>query len=284
MRLSRIPKLAQVTRVSRAGKVWVSAGVAATVAGAALTAALVTGSGTGGESTQEGSGRADSGSADEAQRTAMALTRFRTSRADGPSEVTVRLPSSEAGTVTVRGVADHRLHRAVGVYEVTEDGHSMRGLLAWDLESIAVAGSPAAAPDTALGPEARPEARPAAPGPVTTAVQAARRAATLKSGQWKRRPYGTAPLDRALHLALSVAADRPGGTRLPVESRRLWPRAPRPEGSAAAPEASALAQTYSLDAAGDLRRVTADVAPGRKATVDFATGRARTGVPGAPWG
>jgi hypothetical protein len=248
--------------------------VAATaVAGAALTAVLIAGTGSGDDSGGSGSRAA---SADEDRRTAMALTRFRTS-ATGPSEVTVRLPSAEDGMVTVRAVADHRLHRAVGVYEVTDDGHIMRGLLAWDLEGVAVAGSLASAPDDILATKARP----AAPGPVTTAVQAARRASTLKSGQWSRRPYGTAPLDQALRLALSVAADGRASTRLPADSRRLAPRAPG--GEALHPKASALPQTYSLDAAGDLRRVTAEVAPGRKATVDFATTRARAGVPSAPW-
>ncbi|MFD4523782.1 hypothetical protein ACFWP7_07600 [Streptomyces sp. NPDC058470] len=255
---------------------------ATAVAGAALTAVLIAGSGD--DSAGSGS-RADS--ADEDRRTAMALTRFRTSTAAGPSEVTVRLPSAGSGTVTVRAVADHRLHRAVGVYEVTDDGHIMRGLLAWDLEGVAVAGSPASAPDNTLATKARP----AAPGPVTTAVQAARRASTLKSGHWARHPYGTAPLDQALRLALTVTADRPASvsvtadgpasTRLPVESPRLAP--PAPGGGSAHPEASALAQTYSVDAVGDLRRVTAEVAPGRKATVDFAKTRARAGVPSAPW-
>jgi len=185
----------------------------------------------------------------------------------------------------------------IDVYEVTDDGHIMRGLLAWDLEGVAVAGSPASASDNTLATKARP----AAPGPVTTAVQAARRASTLKSGHWARHPYGTAPLDQALRLALTVTADRPASvsvaadgpasTRLPVESPRLAPRAPA--GGSAHPEASALpqtysvdaalAQTYSVDAAGDLRRITAEVAPGRKATVDFAKTRARAGVPSAPW-
>lgn len=282
MRFSRVSR---AVRVSRTGKVWVSADAATAVAGAALTAVLITGSGNGGGNADEGSGpRADSASASdsayEAQRTALALTRFRTSRAaDGPSEVTVRLPSAGAGTVTVRAVADHRVHRAVGVYEVTDDGHTMRGLLAWDLEGIAVAGSQVPAPDSALGSKARP----AAPGPVTTAVQAARRASTLKAGRWTRHPYGTAPLDQALRLALSVAADRPASTRLPADSHRWAPRAPGADAPAVRPEASALPQTYSLDADGDLRRITAEVAPGRQATVDFAATRARAGVPSAPW-
>src|SRR5882757_2060756 len=138
MRLSRISR---VLRVPRTRKVRVSAVAATAVAGAALTAVLITGSG--GDSAGSGS-RADS--ADEDRRTAMALTRFRTS---------------------------------------TADGHIMRGLLAWDLEGVAVAGSPASASDNTLATKARP----AAPGPVTTAVQAARRASTLKSGHWARHPY-----------------------------------------------------------------------------------------------
>ncbi|MFE9765349.1 hypothetical protein ACFYPC_12600 [Streptomyces sp. NPDC005808] len=270
MRFSRISR---VVRVSRTRKVWVSAVAATAVAGTALTAVLITGSG----DDSDGAGsRADS--ADEDRRTAMALTRFRTSTAAGPSEVTVRLPSAGTGTVTVRAVADHRLHRAVGVYEVTDDGHIMRGLLAWDLEGIAVAGSPASATDNSLATKARP----AAPGPVTTAVQAARRAGTLKSGQWTRRPYGTAPLDQALRVALSVGADGRASGRLPAASQRLAPRSPGGD-TVARPTPSALAQTYSLDADGDLRRITAEVAPGQKATVDFAATRARAGVPGAPW-
>ncbi|MCX5559203.1 hypothetical protein [Streptomyces sp. NBC_00038] len=264
MRFSRISR---VSRVSLAGKVWVSA-VAATAVAGGLVALLVTGGGDG------GGGNGDSASADGAQRTAIALTRFRTASKAGPSEVTVRLPSAGGGAVTVRAVADYRVHRAVGVYEVMDGDHIMRGLLAWDLEGVAVAGSPVTAPDDASGHTARP----AAPGPVTTAVQAARRASALTPGQWKRRPYGNAPLDQALQLALSVAADRPA-------DQHSWSRA---DGPAIHPTASARPRpttppTYSLDTAGDLRRITARVALGREATVDFTSKRVRTGVPGAPW-
>lgn len=117
MRFSRISR---VSRVSLAGKVWVSA-VAATAVAGGLAALLVTGGG------GSGSGSGDSASADEAQRTAIALTRFRTASKAGSSEVTVRLPSAGGGAVTVRAVADYRVHRAVGVYEVMDGGHIMRG-------------------------------------------------------------------------------------------------------------------------------------------------------------
>ncbi|MCX4972870.1 hypothetical protein [Streptomyces sp. NBC_00620] len=247
-------------------RVWVS-GVAATAVAGGLAALLVTGGGSGSESS-----RRTAAAADEAQRTAIALTRFRTASQAGPSEVTVRLPSAGGGAVTVRAVADYRVHRAVGVYEVMDEGHVMRGLLAWDLEGVAVAGSPVASTDDTSGSSTRP----AAPGPVTTAVQAARRASSLTPGQWTRRPYGSAPLDQALQLALSVTADRPA-------DRRSWSRA---DGPAIHPKASArptTPPTYVLDATGDLRRITARVAPGRKATIDFAAKRVRTGVPGAPW-
>jgi len=253
----------RVSRISRGIRV---SAAATAVAGTVLTAALITGCGN-----DTGSGSAGSGGSDEAERTAMALTRFRTAGAGGPSEVTVRLPSAGSGTVTVRAVADYRVHRAVGVYEVTDAGHTMRGLLAWDLEGVAVAGSPETA---------SPGSRPAAPGPVTTAVQAARRTATLRPDQWTRHPYGTAPLDQALRLTLTVTADPPPGIRLPAESRRSWPHAP-----AISPKTPARPQSYaySLDADGDLRGITADVAPGRKATIDFTATRARAHVPGAPW-
>ncbi|WP_405924653.1 hypothetical protein [Streptomyces sp. NBC_00035] len=247
-------------------KVWVPAMAATAVAGG-LAALLVTGGGGGGEGGNEGS-RRTAASADEAERTAIALTRFRTASQAGPSEVIVRLPSAGGGAVTVRAVADYRVHRAVGVYEVMDGGHVMRGLLAWDLEGVAVAGSPVASTDDTSGSSARP----AAPGPVTTAVQAARRASTLTPGQWTRRPYGNAPLDQALQLALSVTADRP--------AQRLWPRA---DGAAIQPKAPTTPATYSLDTGGDLRRMTARVAPGRVATIDFVAKRVRTGVPGAPW-
>lgn len=243
-------------------RVWVS-GVAATAVAGGLAALLVTGGGSG----SEGS-RRTAAAADEAQRTAIALTRFRTASQAGPSEVTVRLPSTGGGAVTVRAVADYRVHRAVGVYEVMDEGHIMRGLLAWDLEGVAVAGSPVASTDDTSGSSTRP----AAPGPVTTAVRAARRASSLTPGQWTRRPYGSAPLDQALQLALSVTADRP--------AQRPWPRA---DGPAIQPKAPTTPATYSLDTAGDLRRITARIAPGRVATIDFVAKRVRTGVPGAPW-
>jgi hypothetical protein len=129
---------------------------------------------------------------------------------------------------------------------------------------------------------------------VTTAAQAVRKAATLKRGEWTRRPYSTAPLDRALRLVLSVAADRPADAQLLARSGPLWLRderldghgygvfaGPRPSASATPADASAL--TYWIDTDGNLRRVTDRMSPGRYATVDFVAARVRTGVPGAPW-
>ncbi|MET7703887.1 hypothetical protein ABZS97_40800, partial [Streptomyces sp. NPDC005485] len=129
-------------------------------------------------------------SEDEAQR--MALARLRTYEAS-PSEVRVRLPlgaagSSSSGTVTVRAVVDHRVHRAVGVYEASDAQRTVRGLVAWDPKGIAVARKPqspttsgapgdldSAATDGAPGRASRQPA----PGVVTTAAQAVRAASAL---------------------------------------------------------------------------------------------------------
>jgi hypothetical protein len=172
----------------------------------------------------------------------------------------------------------------------------MRGLLAWDLEGIGVARTPA--PDSTPGRTARP----AAPGPVTTAVQAVRRASTLTSDQWARRPYTTAPLDRALRLVVSVtSADRPDDAQLPApRSGPPWTNDGRVEGQrydaltaprlrtkpSARPRPTPigdLALSYALDSDGDLLRVTAHVSPDEDATVDFVAARVRAGVPAAPW-
>lgn len=264
-------------------KVWVPAVAATTALAGTLTALLLL---------LSGSGEAPPHpvSADEAQR--MALARLRAYEAS-PSEVTVRVPAAETGdgTITVRGVVDHHVHRAVGAYEIADGTRTLQGLLAWDSEGIAVARPPAAAPGAEPG---RATARPPAPDIVTTAAQAVRRAATLKRGEWTRRPYSTAPLDRALRLVLSVAADRPADAQLLARSGPLWLRderldghgygvfaGPRPSASATPADASAL--TYWIDTDGNLRRVTDRMSPGRYATVDFVAARVRTGVPGAPW-
>lgn len=266
-------------------KIWVTAVAAATALAGALTALLLLLSGNRGASPHPVS-------ADEAER--MALARFRAYEAS-PAEVTVRLPAAETGdgTITVRAVVDHHVHRAVGAYEIVDDTRTVQGLLAWDLEGVAVARPPAAAPGAEPG---RTTARPPAPDIVTTAAQAVRRAGTLKREEWTRRPYSTAPLDRALRLVVSVAADRPDNAALLARSGPLWLRDerldghgygvfsdPRPGASASASPADDSTLTYWIDTAGNLRRVTARMSPGRYATVDFVATRVRTGVPGAPW-
>lgn len=266
-------------------KIWVTAVAATTALAGALTALLLLLSGNTGASPHPVS-------ADEALR--MALARFRAYEAS-PAEVTVRLPAAEAGdgAITVRAVVDHHVRRAVGAYEIVDDTRTVQGLLAWDLEGIAVARPPAAAPGAEPG---RTTARPPAPDIVTTAAQAARRAGTLKREEWTRRPYSTAPLDRALRLVVSVAADRPDNAALLARSGPLWLRderldghgygvfsGPRPAPSASASLADDSTLTYWIDTDGNLRRVTARMSPGRYATVDFVATRVRTGVPGAPW-
>ena len=260
-------------------------------------------------------------SEDEAQR--MALARFRTYEAS-PSEVRVRLPlgaagSASSGTVTVRAVVDHRVHRAVGVYEAADAERTVRGLVAWDMEGIAVARKPQT-PTTSGAPGSRdgdapggaPGAAPGrasrqpAPDVVTTATQAARAAGTLAPDEWTRRPYTSAALDRALRLVLSMAADRPDNAQLLAQSHPLWLRdervdgrgygvfsGPRPRPAAsrasAGPAAGATAAagrsplTYWIDKDGRMRRVTARLAPGQEATVDLVAERVHAKVPGAPW-
>ncbi|MER7689530.1 hypothetical protein [Streptomyces sp. NPDC097610] len=256
--------------------------VAATTALAgALTALLLLLSGNGGASPHPVP-------VDEAER--MALARFRAYEAS-PAEVMVRLPAAESGdgTITVRAVVDHHVHRAVGAYEIVDDTRTVQGLLAWDLEGIAVARPPTAAPGAEPG---RTTAGPPAPDIVTSAAQAVRRAGTLKREEWTRRPYSTAPLDRALRLVVSVAADRPDNAALLARSGPLWLRDERLDGhgygvfsgpSASVSPVDDSTLTYWIDTGGNLRRVTARMSPGHYATVDFVATRVRTGVPGAPW-
>lgn len=281
----RFSRPTRPTHVLRPTKVRVAAVAATTAVAAALTALLLLLSGGGDPAPRPVS-------ADEAQR--MALARFRTYEAS-PSEVTVRLPvaSTGQGTVTVHAVVDHHVRRAVGAYEVVDDARTLQGLLAWDPEGIAIARPPAPAPGAEPG---RTTARPPAPDIVTTAAQAARKARTLKRDQWTRRPYSGAPLDRALRMVLSVAADRPDDARLLARSGPLWLRderlgghgygvfvgpGPRPSASATASDASPL--TYWIDTDGNLRRITARLSPGQYATVDFVAEHVGTGVPGTPW-
>ncbi|MFG2476679.1 hypothetical protein [Streptomyces fagopyri] len=226
-------------------------------------------------------------SADEARR--MAVARFRAYEAS-PAEVTVRLPpvGEETGTVTVRAIVDHRLRRAVGACEMVDGSRTSRVLLSWDPDGVAEARPRAPASGGAPGRTTRAPAQDV----VTTAAQAVRRARALEPGRWTRRPYSTSPLDRALRLVVSVAADRPGDARRLARSGPLWLREEHLDGHGygvfsgprvTASPADTSPLTYWIGAEGDLRRVTARVTPGHYATVDFMAARVATGVPGTPW-
>lgn len=262
----------------RPPRAWAPAAVTTAAAGA-LTALLLLVSG--GEDTTP-----RHVSADEAQR--MAVARFRAYEAS-PAEVRVRLPpvGEESGTVTVRAVVDHRAHRAVGAYEVVDDTRTVQGLLSWDLDGVGVARPPTPAPG-APGQGTRAPV----PDVVTTAAQAVRRARALKPDQWTRHPYSTSPLDRALHLVLSVASERPDDARRLARSGPLWLREEHLDGHGygvfsgphpTASPADTSPLTYWIDSEGNLRRITARLTPGHYATVDFVAARVRTGVPGTPW-
>lgn len=209
----------------------------------------------------------------------MALARFRTYRIS-PSEITLHAASGD-GTAVVRAVVDHREHRAVGWYEVTGAGRPDGGLLAWDQSGLAVADAPPTAP----------------------AKDALRAAARMKATEWTRREFGSAPLDTALRLALSLGADRPDNAQLlaragplrlrdeRVDGRRYdvfsGPR-PRPHGSAspAGPRGERSPLSYWIDEEGGMRRVRVDLGGGRRITMDLGGVRVPgvRGVPGAPWG
>lgn len=247
-------------RIKAKTKGLVVAGGALLTAGG-LTAVLLSGTG------------ADDGpralSAPEAQR--LALTRFRTYQAS-PSAVTVRATTPSATTV-VRAVVDHRRHRAVGAYEA----ESARGLLAWDLSTVAVA-----------------DAEGARLGDVVRAAQ------EVGEREWVRRGYAGGPLDVGLRLVLSMAADRPDNAQLLARSGPLWLRderiggrshdvfsgpRPRPQGTPrpSGPPSGRSPLSYWIDADGNLRRLTADLGSGRTVTVDVTAGRVTGRFPEGPW-
>lgn len=217
-------------------------------------------------------------SAAEAQR--MALARFRTYQAS-PSAVTVRA-ATPGGTTVIRAVVDHRTHRAVGSYQAGR----ARGLLAWDLSGVAVAGRER--PPSAAGPGGTG-------GPVRDLLRAVR---AVREREWTRREFSKDPLDNGLKLALSMAADRPDNAQLLAQSGPLWlkeeridgrsygvfsgPR-PRPQGASASPSGRS-PLTYWIDGAGSLRRLTADLGPDRTVTVDVTAGKVAGKVPRGPWG
>ncbi|WP_416970687.1 hypothetical protein [Streptomyces sp. 4F14] len=212
--------------------------------------------------------------ADEAQR--LALARFRTYQA-GTAAMDLRIAAPD-GTAEVHAVVDHRAHRAVGWYAT--DGTPR--LLAWSREGLAVArrgtyGAPAADPPTA---------------------DALREAARVDTAAWTRRPYGRAPLDTALQLALALAADRPDNAQLLAQSGPLHLRedtidgrpydvlsGPRPRPAATGrPLSGRSPVTYWVDAKGAVRRVTARLGDARTVTLDLTGERVRGSVPPGPWG
>ncbi|MBC9712737.1 hypothetical protein H9Y04_09145 [Streptomyces sp. TRM66268-LWL] len=259
-----------VFRPGRRTLLWVVSGAAAALAGALAFAAAEPGA------------EPRPVTVDEAQR--MALARFRVYETS-PAEVTVRVPSGD-GTVLVRGTVDYRKHRAVGSYVL--DGTAGagagrdRGLVAWDLGGLALA----------------PGTRGAAP------VQPAAVAAAVREPgiAWTPRHYTSDPLDTALRLSLSLAADRPDNAQLLTQSGPMWLRNERIDGrdhgvfsgprpapgksvrlkSAQRPRARS-PLTYWIDRDGGLRRVEMLTGSGQPLTVDFGAARLRTGVPGEPW-
>ncbi|MFJ5307300.1 hypothetical protein [Streptomyces sp. NPDC088350] len=222
-------------------------------------------------------------SAGEAQR--MALARFRTYRAS-PSAVTLRAVTP-GGTTVIHAVVDHRTHRAVGTYEVAGAGNDGRGVLAWDLGGVAVA---------------RGRRAGVAAGGAGIGAGALRRAVRgVGEREWVRRGFSGDPLDIALRLTTSMAADRPDNAQLLAQSGPLWLRddridgrsygvftgpRPRPQGAGrpTAPSASGRSPlTYWIDADGDLRRLTADLGPGRTVQVDVTAGHVPGKLPDGPW-
>ncbi|MDX3382383.1 hypothetical protein PV682_13055 [Streptomyces niveiscabiei] len=227
--------------------------------------------------------------ADEAQR--LALARFTTYRT-GTAAMDLRV-AAPGGTTEVRAVVDHRAHRAVGWYDA---GGAPR-LLAWSADGLAVArrgtyGEPAAQPPTG---GAR---REAASGDAPSREAALREAARLNTASWDRRPYGRAPLDIALQLALSLAADRPDNAQLLAQSGPLHLRedtidgraydvlaGPRPRPAATGrPPTGRSPVTYWVDAEGAVRRVSARLGDARTVTLDLTGERVRGSVPRGPWG
>ncbi|WP_050375020.1 hypothetical protein [Streptomyces acidiscabies] len=231
--------------------------------------------------------------ADEAQR--LALARFRTYQA-GTAAMDLRI-AAPGGTTEVRAVVDHRAHRAVGWYAT--DGAPR--LLAWSPEGLAVAkrgtyGGPAAKALT--GGASRGDAlRETALRETALREAALREAARLNTASWDRRPYGRAPLDIALQLALSLAADRPDNAQLLAQSGPLHLRedtidgraydvlaGPRPRPAATGrPLTGRSPVTYWVDAEGALRRVSARVGDARTVTLDLTGERVRGSVPKGPW-
>ncbi|MFJ6010827.1 hypothetical protein [Streptomyces sp. NPDC092952] len=209
---------------------------------------------------------------DEAQR--LAMTRFTLYEAG-----TVRVDTTvEAGggTTTVHGLVDFRTRHAVGGYTATRAGGTETGLIAWDTTGLAVAPGPASAPG---------------PGGMAATVRAA---AAVQPRSWSPRAYTGDPLDSALRLVMSLAADRPDNPQLLT---RAGPRHLREEtlGTTAyavlsgprrggGPRDGRSPLTYWVDGAGRLGRLEAVIASlPDPARMEFAPGPAGLHVPTRPW-
>ncbi|MFE7465153.1 hypothetical protein ACFU6R_13785 [Streptomyces sp. NPDC057499] len=209
---------------------------------------------------------------DEAQR--LAMTRFAMYEAGTVAvDTTVK---GGGGTTTVRGLVDYRTRHAVGRYTATRAGGTETGLIAWDATGLAVAPGPALAPG-AHGMAA-----------------IVRAAAASKPRSWSPRVYTGDPLDSALRLVMSLAADRPDNPQLLTRAGPLHLReetlgttaytvfsGPRRSGSA---RGSRSPLTYWVDGEGRLGRVEARIASlPDPARTDFAPGPAGLRVPAQPW-
>lgn len=266
-------------------KAGVSTAVAAAVLAAVATAAALNG----------GAEGARPVTAEEAQQ--LAMVRFNTYEA-GPAAVTVTVPDGSGSTV-VDGVVDYRAHRAVGTFAVEGDGRRRQtGMLAWDVNGLAVALPPSS------GPRASSSGLPA-DGANRQPAGILRAAGKLSPRAWSPRAYTSDPLDRALHVTMSLGADRPDNAQLLAQSgpRRLGQRSeagrtytlysgprPRPQQSGAASGAPAAVRpatsplTYWVDEQGQLGRLEIRLASlPRPIRVEF-TGSDRTlKIPTRPW-
>ncbi|MEV8456721.1 hypothetical protein AB0467_29075 [Streptomyces sp. NPDC052095] len=215
---------------------------------------------------------------DEAQR--LAMTRFTLYEAG-----TVRVDTTvEAGggTTTVHGLVDFRTRHAVGRYTATRAGGTETGLIAWDTTGLAVAPGPA----SVHGP-----ASVSGPGGMAAAVRAA---AAVQPRSWSPRAYTGDPLDSALRLVMSLAADRPDNPQLLTRAGPRYLReetlgatayavlsGPRRSGG---PRGGRSPLTYWVDGEGRLGRLEAVIASlPHPARMEFAPGPAGLHVPARPW-
>ncbi|MGH4035887.1 hypothetical protein ACQB60_44105 [Actinomycetota bacterium Odt1-20B] len=269
---------ALLRRVVPRTKAGVSTAVVAVLAAAAASVAL-----SGGE---EG---ARPVTAEEAQQ--LAMVRFNTYEAS-PVAVTVTVPDGSGSTV-VDGVVDYRTHRAVGTFATEGNGRGQTGMLAWDVAGLAVA-------------------LPSSSGPHVPSAGAARQpagilraAGKLSQRAWSPRAYTTDPLDRALHVTMSLGANRPDNAQLLAQSgpRRLGQRSeagrtytlysgprPRPQQKGAAPGApmadrpAASPLTYWVDGQGQLGRLEIRLASlPRPIRVEFTGSDRKLKIPAKPW-